>query len=392
MAGLLRGLTTRGRCLIAAGVAAGVCAVVLDERDLLRVAVLLVALPVLSALLLGLARLRLSITRTVVPSMLSVGAPAEAHLTLHAGGRLPVAGLLLTDTVPNLLGEAPRYAVGALVPGTSASVVYGLAPSARGRHVLGPVEVRVADPLGLVEMLRRLPGTTTVLVRPQLVELGGLPDPVVTGGAPAGSRPSPQNVQDALVRPYRQGDDLRAVHWRSSARRDELMVRPPEQGRRTGTVVLLDVRGTAHHGLGPHSTLERAVSMAASVAAHLTRQGRNVRLVTSEGHDLGSGEYALDQLALLTAVPRGSLAGAAEVAGHDELLAVLGTVDAAGAQLLIDATAVGGPGRAVVLGADSPGVALLRTAGWVVVLAADRTPLVQVWQQLCDAHALASLR
>lgn len=387
MTGPLRGLTTRGRCLLAAGVAALVCALVLDERDLLRVALLLVALPVLSALLLSLARLRLQATRAVVPETVTVGAPAEVHLTLHSAGRLPVAGLLLTDTVPHVLGEEPRYAVGALVPGTEASVVYRITPRVRGRHTLGPVAVRVADPLGLVEVLRRLPGTTGVLVRPQLLTLEGVPgsllDSVETGGAPSGAGASQQNVQDALVRPYRQGDDLRSVHWRSSARRDELMVRPQEQSRRSGTVVLLDVREAAHHGLGPHSTLERAISLAASAAAHLSRHDRTVRLVTSDGHDLGSGGSALDQLALLVPVAHGTLAGAAEVAGHDELLAVLGTLDAAGAQLLVDATATGGPGRAVVLGADGRGVELLRGAGWAVVVAGDRTSLAHVWSQLC---------
>ncbi|UZJ23533.1 DUF58 domain-containing protein [Rhodococcus antarcticus] len=391
MIGPLRGLTTRGRCLVAAGVAAAVCALVLDERDLLRVAVLLVALPVLTALLLGLARLRLQVSRDVLPRTLSVGAPAEVHLTLHAGGRLPVAGLLLTDTVPTVLGEEPRYAVGALATGTSASVVYGLAPRVRGRHALGPAEVRVADPLGLVELVRRLPGTTTVLVRPRLLELTGLPgsllDAAETGGAPSGSGATRQDVQDSLVRPYRTGDDLRSVHWRSSARRDELMVRPQEQSRRTGTVVLLDVRGAAHHGLGAHSTLERAICLAASAAAHLARHDRTVRLVTSDGRDLGSGESALDQLALLTPAGGSSLAGAAEVAGHDELLAVLGTLDVAGAQLLVGATATAGPGRAVVLGADGPGATLLRDAGWGVLLATDRTPLPLVWDQLCGARS-----
>lgn len=392
MAGLLRGLTTRGRSLVGAGLAAGACAVVLDERDLLRVGVLLVMLPVLSVLVLGLVPLRLSVTRVVLGPMLSVGAPAQVELTVHATGRLPVVGLLLTDTVPNPLGERPRYAVEALAPGTSATVVYTLGPRARGRHVLGPAEVQVADPLGLVELVRRLPGSTSVLVRPQLVALDGLPgdllDAVEAGAGSAGWGATRQDAQDALVRPYRHGDDLRSVHWRTTARRDELMVRPQEPSRRSGRVVLLDVRAAAHPGRGPRSTLERAVSLSASAAAHLARYERPVRLVTSDGVDLGSGESALDQLALLTPREGGSLGAAVELVGHDELLAVLGAVDPGAAQLLVEATAAGGPGRAVVLGGgDGPGVALLRAAGWVVVLAAERAPLDRVWHQLCAARA-----
>lgn len=392
----LRGLTTRGRSLVAAGVAAGVCAVVLDERDLLRVGLLLVALPVLSALLLTLARLELRAQRSVSPAAITAGAGATVVLTLTAGSRLPVIGLLMTDGVPEVLGEEPRYAVGALPRGTAAAVRYPLAPTLRGRHVLGPVQVRLADPLGLVEVRRELPGLTEVLVRPALVALHGLPGQLVdsaeTGGAPAVGGGAPHDLQDSLVRPYRTGDDLRSVHWRSTARRDELMVRPQEQTRRTGTVVLLDVRAAAHHGAGARSTLERAVSLAASAAAHLGREGRTVRLVTSDGFDLGGGGPALDQLALLGTVAGASLAGAGEVTGSDELVAVLGSLDLAGAEQLVAASTAGGPGRAVVLGGDSPGVARLRAAGWLVVPAAGDVPLPELWRRLCSGSTGASDR
>lgn len=388
---VLQGLTTRGRCLVAAGVAAGACALVLDERDLLRVALLLVALPVLCAVLLSLARLDLRTSRSVSPAAVTVGTPAVVTLTLGAGARLPVAGLLLSDDVPAALGEVPRYAVGVLPRGTSASVHYPLTPALRGRHTLGPVQVRLADPFGLVELVRVLPGTTEVLVRPALVDLSGEPGSLVhsveIGGTPAGSRGAAQNVQDALVRPYQRGDDLRSVHWRSTARRDELMVRPQEQNRRTGTVVLLDVRTAAHHGTGKHSTFEHAISVAASVAAHLDARGRPVQLVTSDGVDLGRGESCLDRLAVLATVRGASLAGAVGAVGAHELIAVLGSVDAAGAQTLLAATTGNGPARAVVLGAEGAGVAVLRSAGWSVVVARERTPTLQVWQQLCAGAA-----
>lgn len=391
----LRGLTTRGRCLVAAGVAAGGCAVILDERDLLRVAALLVALPVLTALLLGLSRLRLEVTREVAPRAVSVGAPAEVTLTLRARSRLPVAGMLLSDAVPPGLGDGPRYAVGALAPGTVASVRYRLDPRVRGRHRLGPAQVQVADPLGLVELTRPLVGSTQVLVRPQLLELGSGPhdpsDAAESGGAAGGAGAAQQNRQDALVRPYRDGDDLRSVHWRSSARRDELMVRPQEQSRRAGTVVLLDVRARAHHGIGPHATLERAVSLAASAAVHLGRRDRPTRLITSDGVDLGGGDVALDQLALLQPSSRTRLTGVAEATGQDELVAVLGAVDDMAAAELISCRTVAA-GRAVVFDPSGSGIAALRAAGWVVVVADERTPLPRVWQQLGVAQPMGARR
>lgn len=396
----LRGLTTRGRCLIAAGLAAGACAVVLDERDLLRVGALLVALPLLSVLLLGGFPIRLTTLRDVEPAELSVGRRALVTLTLRSDSRLLVAGLLLTDEVPPALGEEPRYAVGALSPGATASVRYPLAPRVRGRHQLGPVTVRLADPLGLVEVSRMVAGSSSVLVRPTVLELHGLLGAVHTsaaaGGDGGGFGGGDQSVQDSLVRPYRDGDDLRTVHWRSTARRGELMVRPQEHTRRTGTVVLLDVRPGAHRGSGPTASLERAITLAASTAEHLRAQGIPVRLVTSDGVDLGHGAQALDQLAVLGEGEQRNLVGATELVGPDTLLAVLGRVDATAAEQL--STVRGGSvaaaegDRAVLLGAAAPGAEILRAAGWGVLEPAEHLPLPVVWQQLCAAQPAGALR
>ena len=88
---------------------------------------------------------------------------------------------------------------------------------------------------------------------------------------------------DAGTREYRQGDDLRRVHWRSTARLGQLMVRREEQPWQARCTVLLDTRSTAHGGEGPGSSFEWAVSAAASVAVHLVRHGYFVRLVTDTG-------------------------------------------------------------------------------------------------------------
>src|SRR4051794_14634297 len=100
----LSGLTTRGRCLLAAGVAAAACSVILNERDLLRVAVFVVALPLLVAFFLSASRLRIGAGRTLRPDRVSVGAPGEVQLDLWRNGRLPAGEVLLEDGVPYALG------------------------------------------------------------------------------------------------------------------------------------------------------------------------------------------------------------------------------------------------------------------------------------------------
>ena len=86
-----------------------------------------------------------------------------------------------------------------------------------------------------------------------------------------------------IPRGYRHGDDLRRVHWRSTARYGELMVRREEQPHRARCTVLLDTRRDAYFGAGPDSAFEWAVSGAASVATHMLERGYAVRLLTDTG-------------------------------------------------------------------------------------------------------------
>jgi uncharacterized protein (DUF58 family) len=88
---------------------------------------------------------------------------------------------------------------------------------------------------------------------------------------------------DVIPRGYRYGDDLRRVHWRSTARYGELMVRREEQPRRSRCTVLLDTRSLAYRGTGPDSAFEWAVSGAASVLVHMLERGFSVRLLTDTG-------------------------------------------------------------------------------------------------------------
>ena len=96
------------------------------------------------------------------------------------------------------------------------------------------------------------------------------------------------SAEDVTVREYRRGDDLRRVHWRSSARVGELMVRREEQPWQSRATLFLDNRTRAHRGQGIASSLEAAVSAAASVAVHLSQRGFTVRLVTATGEDPGT--------------------------------------------------------------------------------------------------------
>ena len=152
-------------------------------------------------------------------------------------------------------------------------------------HAIGPLTMGATDPLVLAEFERTVTAADRLTVLPRVVALTGLPAALGAGEGTSGAALAHQGQgsSDVLVRPYRHGDELRRVHWRSTARHDELMVRLEERPWRAGTTVLLDRRDGAHRGRGADSSLEFAISMAASVCAHLIGRGEPVDLVTEDG-------------------------------------------------------------------------------------------------------------
>jgi uncharacterized protein (DUF58 family) len=271
----LRGLTTRGRAFVAAGVTASLCALLLGQKDLLRVGILLIALPLVAALVVGRTRLRLQVHRSLAPDQVPVGGQATVELTLSNQGRMPAGLLLLEDRIPYVLGHRPRFVVDRISPNWRRTVTYPVKSDVRGLFQVGPLMLTVADPFGLVETSRTFARSQHLLVTPRVYKL-----PTVRLGTDrAGSgenRPraiAAAGEEDATVREYRDGDDLRRVHWRSTARRGSLMVRREEQPWQSRCAIFLDARTTSHHGHGPSASLEWAVSAAASVGTDVIRRG-----------------------------------------------------------------------------------------------------------------------
>lgn len=398
-------LTTRGRCLLAGGIATAACAVPLDERDLLRVGAFVALLPLLALGLAALGRRTVAVRRGIDPERVAVGGVATVGLEVRGGAAL--GPLDLADTVPDAAGAGgtPRFRAW---PGRGGTAVhYPLRPVLRGAHRVGPLVARGADPLGLAEFVRTAPGTARLLVVPRVVGLRGLP-PALGGadGAHGGGATGPgQGRADVLVRPYRSGDELRRVHWRSTARHGELMVRLEERPWRGGITVLLDRRAGAHRGHGAGASLEWAVTFAASAWTHLRELGEPAELLTDDGGrfpDSGP-EAVLDALATLRPSAHPDLDGpplpgsAAVLAvlgatPTDELPALLARCPARGLAVLLD-VATWGAARAPVFtpaGAPAPvtaTAAALRAAGWVVVVAHRGTPPARVWDELTAATA-----
>ncbi len=295
-------LTVRGRWLAGTGLVVLVAAMVSGQRDVMRVGLLLLALPLVALVLVLRARLRMSAERSVEPAQVALGTPMHGRITLGHDSLLPAALLELEDQVPPELGEPPRLLVDRATSHWQRTVEYPLLGRARGHYRTGPLMVRTTDPFGLVQLDRTFTATSEVVVTPQVFDLtrvagGG------SGGSAGEARPRRIGVvgaDDVLVREYRQGDDTRRIHWRSTARSGELMVRREEQALDPSTSVLLDTRASAHAGRGLHHSLEWAVSAVASVGLRLAADGYAVDVTTSEGPlqraATGRGPVAADAL------------------------------------------------------------------------------------------------
>ncbi|MBB5077097.1 DUF58 domain-containing protein [Nonomuraea endophytica] len=408
----LRALTARGRSFLAAGLAALVMALMLGEHDLLRIGVLVTALPLLAAMVVARTRYRLSCARRLSPSRAEVGGEATVTLRLENVTRLPTGLLLIEDTVPYALGVRPRFVLDRVEAKGIREIDYRVRSDLRGRFTIGPLSVRIADPFGLVELARAFTISDTLVVTPQVV---ALPHVRLSGEWTGGGDSRTRSVaaagdDDVAPREYRQGDDLRRVHWRSTARHGELMVRREEQQWQSRGALLLDTRRSAHRGEGPRSSFEVAVSAAASIGVHLAHEGLGLRLVTDQGAehltDSGLSWSLLDTLAMVRNSPARSLeigvSALRQGSGDGLVVAVLGSMDPEEARDLARIRHSGITGVAVLLDVDtwdavepttSESYLAVQTVlagyGWRTVRLPAGTSIASVWQDAASRGRFA---
>ncbi|MFL1376925.1 MULTISPECIES: DUF58 domain-containing protein [unclassified Nocardiopsis] len=383
-----RTLTARGVCMLLLGLVALVAGFLIEQRELVVLGVLAAALPPVAALCLLGAAGRVVHNRGVVPSRVQAGHDARIMIRVgNSSHTWPVTAVSVSDTLPTRLGHEPRYSIGFLGARGVRDLAYLVRPAVRGNYPLGPLWVAVTDPLGLVRVEQRPGAPEHLLVTPATVPLGrtGSSDGSQGDDSPRRTQ-SGIGEQDPVPREYQYGDELRRVHWRSTAKHGELMVRRDEQHRREYGTVLLDTRRGAHAGSGPGDSLETAVGAAASVALHLLDQNHEVRLHTDRGRMPAAAPGALlDGLAVLEASDSGALS-ALPASGASLTVAVLGALTAEEAAALARS---GGGHRVAVLCARAAWPSdrartgageILSSGGWRVVHLSSLPELPPLWR------------
>lgn len=286
---LSRGVTPLGRGVVSLGLLALALARGAGLVELSVVAALC-ALLVLTGLVAVLLPTRVDAELVLHPDRTSVGSPVRGRLRLRNRWPLPVGRPEVE--VPS--GTERRWARLATLPAHGEHVEDFAVPALRRGVVrVGPVLYRRTDPLGLFGRRVRWAPAVDLLVRPATVDLEALPIGQVRDleGTPS-DQISMSDLAFHALREYVPGDDLRHVHWRSSARAGQLLVRQYHDTRRTSAVLLVD---TAREAYPTPDDFELALSVAASVTLRAAADAFDLTLVCGEQTVRGADpSYLLD--------------------------------------------------------------------------------------------------
>jgi uncharacterized protein (DUF58 family) len=279
-----------------------------------------------------LRRATLEVTRVIEPARVQRGGVALGLVSVTNIGQRDSPEMSAQDVVGAATVTVP---LPHLAAGARRTTTYRLPTAKRGAVAVGPLTIMREDPLGALRRSQIYGTTETLWVHPVVHPLTSAPagrsrhlDGPTSDTAPQGS------LTFHSLREYVPGDDLRHIHWRSTARLGELMVVTHVDTSQPQTTILLDTRAGSYDDV----SFEEAMDVAASVIVASTSKGFPVRLRTTDGIAVPAKGTAressvfLDMLALLKPSSEGSMARAAEALSRqrraDALIVITGSADA----------------------------------------------------------------
>lgn len=391
---LWRELTFRGRVFLLGGAASSALAVGFDQRDVAWITVFIALLPIIALAVNRATRIAMLAGRRVSPERTEVGRQTSALLDLDMRSRFIPVLLEFSDTIDPALGVSPRFESHRVLGPWRRRVTYELLTHVRGIFTIGPLAVQSTDPFGLTRVVRTFQTRSEVVVLPRIHQLPGIR---VGGGAGMSGEETPRSLgasghDDVLVRELRHDDDVRRVHWRSTAKYGELMVRREEQSIDPAVTLLLDSRSSAYDGALDRDDFEWAVSTVASFANRLIGQGYRVTILDADGarvtprHDDASANLEEMLLAMTTQQlsARPSLDHVLTNHGasirNQTLIALLGEARQDDVARLVAGTA----GSVLLMGTTNrdEDVRTFAARRWRVVSRTPGTSVPQAWSQL----------
>jgi uncharacterized protein (DUF58 family) len=381
-------LTRRGGTVLGAALGLLVAGRLLGSLELTMLGITALALLGCSVLWVGRRREVLGVERTVRPVRVQAGSDARVDLEITNRGQRPNAQIAITDSFDDGRRVA-RFLVPSLQRGQQARAAYRVPTAARGRFTIGPLSLGLTDPFGLAHHGWNEGRVDEIIVTPRIHEIR---PPFGAAGrrrsvSPfrvAFQAPAPDGEDFLTLRDYEPGDDLRRIHWRSTARTGELLVRQDETRWEPHVSVLLDTREAAHDA----ASFEASVEAVASVAARLARSGERFEVLTTAGRELGATRrerrlaaeaLIMDELAdVAVSSERGLSAVAPRLRPERRrglLVAVVGDVDSEARSALAAMATTSSPVILVVTGAGAPPA----MAGAITVVDGREHELVRSW-------------
>ncbi len=240
-----------------------------------------------------------------LPADLADGVPAasraegtSAHMFLRAGTKPRIPAKTLARTGPADQARKPgrraiAFPVGAIDAREVHHVAYQVVPPKRGRYEIGPGSTVVTDPFGLARAPDRPLARSFLLVFPAIETL--LPmataSPHSVEGTPRPHAPTPVGDEFFTMREYQPGDDVKKIHWRTTARQGRMMVRQEDRPSEPRAMVLLDDRRRFHARRSDGAdSFEACIASAASLVNLFTSQGLGVGLALASRMGMRPGE------------------------------------------------------------------------------------------------------
>ena len=272
-------LTSRGRVVLALGGLTYLAAWAFGSRPLYPVALGLVLAVGGAAAWVRLLNRPMTLHRLLSPGARVAGDDVPVRVELEAEGTLPAPSVVVRERIARL-GE---HEVALERAGGRLSGAYVLSSVPRGRYPIESSKAVLEDPFGLERAEVEVSHAEALLVYPRLADVDRLFSEA-GGQTPGGKRLLLRRMAGYelhSVREYEQGESLRRVHWPSTARRGELMVKELEDSPRDEGAVLLDADASSVVGEPPETTFELQVRVAGSILRAHARKGRRSSLIVN---------------------------------------------------------------------------------------------------------------
>lgn len=433
-------LTSRGWGLFVTGILALSAAWILGRRELMAIALFLIAVPLLAAFVLRFGSSPITVTRTFNPTIATTDMGVRVRLKISHRNRAP-GQILLEDTLPKDFGPGPQLSYpshGATRDGENSTSLYEyrLRVASRGIYAIGPVQAQTTDAFGLATRPTALDVPSALIAMPvrENLDPGAMPaERGAHGEANSNRRLTPESF-DVMTREYRDGDSMQRIHWPATARRGEIMVRQEDYRATPRALLILDRSRAAflHQGLGAELSVEIpqylaapklssqrfewAVHAALALGAQLSNTGFGVELLDHQARpisqvsasgsagdgDIFSGPNAVEEMqcalaALGLADPVASHLGDAQPpldnamkarlrTDADRLILLLGDTSMDTANMWIES--VGSRRQVMVFlvvykpELAQPIIDRFRLVGWNALAVSPKTSVPEAWEEM----------